>query len=52
MKNIANLLFEAKMLKEIPRSGFHFLGAGKESIAEHSFVTTFITTSGTSFTFS
>ena len=42
MKNIANLLFEAKMLKEIPRSGFHFLGAGKESIAEHSFVTTFI----------
>ena len=42
MKNIANLLFEAKMLKEIPRSGFHFLGAGKESIAEHSFSTTFI----------
>ena len=42
MKNIANLLFEAKMLKEIPRSGFHFLGAGKESIAEHSFATTFI----------
>jgi putative hydrolase of HD superfamily len=35
MKNIANLLFEAKMLKEIPRSGFHFLGSGKESIAEH-----------------
>ena len=42
MKNIANLLFEARMLKEIPRSGFHFLGAGKESIAEHSFFTTFI----------
>ena len=42
MKNIANLLFEAKMLKEIPRSGFHFLGAGKESIAEHSFGATFI----------
>ncbi|MCK5205548.1 MAG: HD domain-containing protein [Desulfobacterales bacterium] len=42
MKNIANLLFEAKMLKEIPRSGFHFLGAGKESIAEHTFSTTFI----------
>ena len=42
MKNIANLLFEAKMLKEIPRSGFHFLGAGKESIAEHSFSATFI----------
>ena len=42
MKNIANLLFEAKMLKEIPRSGFPFLGAGKESIAEHSFSATFI----------
>ncbi|UCF92932.1 MAG: HD domain-containing protein [Desulfobacterales bacterium] len=42
MKNIANLLFEAKILKEIPRSGFHFLGAGKESVAEHAFSTTFI----------
>ena len=42
MKNIANLLFEAKMLKEIPRTGFHFLGSGKESIAEHTFSTTFI----------
>ena len=42
MKNIANLLFEAKMLEEIPRSGFHFLGSGKESIAEHTFSTTFI----------
>ena len=42
MKNIANLLFEAKMLKEIPRSGFHYLGSGKESIAEHTFSTTII----------
>jgi putative hydrolase of HD superfamily len=42
MKSIANILFEAKMLKEIPRSGFHFLGAGKESVAEHSFSTTFV----------
>jgi putative hydrolase of HD superfamily len=42
MKHIANLLFEAKMLKEIPRSGYHFLGAGHESIAEHTFSTTFI----------
>ena len=42
MQNIANLLFEAKMLKEIPRSGFHFLGCGKESVAEHTFSTTFI----------
>jgi len=42
VKKIANLLFEAKILKEIPRSGYHFLGAGKESVAEHSFSTTFI----------
>ena len=42
MKNIANLLFEARMLKEIPRSGYHFLGTGNESIAEHTFSTTFI----------
>ena len=42
MQEIADLLFEAKILKEIPRSGYHFLGAGKESVAEHSFCTTFI----------
>jgi putative hydrolase of HD superfamily len=42
MKKIAKLLFEAKILKEIPRSGYQFLGAGKESVAEHSFSTSFI----------
>lgn len=42
MKRIADLLFEARMLKEIPRSGFHFLGAGRESVAEHVFAATFI----------
>jgi putative hydrolase of HD superfamily len=42
MKAIANLLFEARMLKRLPRSGFHFLGSGRESVAEHAFVTTFI----------
>ena len=42
MKSVANLLFEARILKHTPRSGFHFLGAGKESVAEHSFMTTFI----------
>jgi putative hydrolase of HD superfamily len=42
MKEIANLLFEAKLLKEVPRSGYHFLGAGRESVAEHSFSTAFI----------
>jgi len=42
MKSIVNLLFEAAFLKRIPRSGFQFLGMGHESVAEHSFLTTFI----------
>lgn len=42
MKAIADLLFEAKILNKIPRAGFHFLGTGRESVAEHSFCTTFI----------
>jgi putative hydrolase of HD superfamily len=42
MKSIANLLFEARLLKKIPRSGYHFLGSGKESVAEHSFAAAFI----------
>lgn len=42
MKEIANLLFEVRILKDIVRSGYAFLGSGKESIAEHSFMTAFI----------
>jgi len=42
MKAIANLLFEDRILKDIPRSGFHFLGSGRESVADHSFITAFI----------
>ncbi len=42
MKRIAELLFEARMLRHIPRSGFQFLGAGRESVAEHVYSTTFI----------
>ncbi len=42
MKHIANLLFEAKILKNIPRSGYHFLGSGHESVAEHSFMISMI----------
>ncbi len=42
MKRIANLLFEVRILKDITRSGYAFLGSGKESIAEHSFMTAFI----------
>ena len=40
--SIANLLFEASMLKEIRRSGYRFLGSGNESVAEHAFVVAFI----------
>lgn len=42
MKSIANLLFEVRMLKDLVRSGYAFLGSGKESVAEHSFMTAFI----------
>src|SRR5512144_890721 len=42
MKNVANFLFEAGMLKRTPRSGFQFLGSGSESVAEHIFRTTYI----------
>jgi 5'-deoxynucleotidase YfbR-like HD superfamily hydrolase len=42
MKNIANFLFEAGMLKRTPRSGFQFLGSGAESVAEHIFRTVYI----------
>ncbi len=42
MRRIVDLLFEALMLNRIPRSGYSFLGAGKESVAEHSFSTAFI----------
>ena len=42
MKRIANLLFEAGMLKRTPRTGYRFLGTGEESVAEHLFSTAFI----------
>ncbi len=42
MKNIANFLFEAGMLKRTPRSGFQFLGSGAEAVAEHIFRTSYI----------
>ncbi len=42
MKSVADLLFEAGMLKHTPRAGFSFLGAGRESVAEHSFCVAFI----------
>lgn len=42
MKPIVNLLFETGMLKKTPRSGFQFLGSGRESVAEHILSTIFI----------
>ncbi|MEW6261155.1 MAG: HD domain-containing protein [Thermodesulfobacteriota bacterium] len=38
----ADFLFEARFLKAIPRSGFAFLGAGRESVAEHVYLTTIV----------
>ncbi len=42
MKRIVHLLFEARSLKQLTRSGYQFLGTGRESVAEHSFTTTII----------
>lgn len=42
MKRIAELLYEACFLKHLPRSGYQYLGSGKESVAEHTYVTMFI----------
>lgn len=42
LHRLADLLFEVGMLRKLPRSGYHFLGSGQESVAEHSFRTTVI----------
>jgi putative hydrolases of HD superfamily len=42
MERIAELLFQAYQLKHTQRTGYQFLGIGQESVAEHSFATTFI----------
>ena len=36
-KSVVNFFFELGMLKRTPRSGYQFLGSGKESVADHSF---------------
>ncbi len=36
-KNVVNFFFELGMLKKTPRSGYQFLGSGKESVADHSY---------------
>jgi len=35
LKSIADFLFEIGILSKTPRSGFHFLGSGEQSVAEH-----------------
>jgi putative hydrolase of HD superfamily len=42
MDSIANFLFEVGMLNRTPRSGFQFLGSGRESVAEHILRTIFV----------
>jgi putative hydrolases of HD superfamily len=42
MSDIADFLFEVGMLKKTPRSGFQFLGSGRESVAEHVLQTLYI----------
>ena len=34
-KKITNFLFEVGILAHTPRSGFHFLGTGQQTVAEH-----------------
>jgi putative hydrolase of HD superfamily len=42
MKNLIDLLFQAHHLKNMDRTGYAFLGPGKESVAEHSFSAAFV----------
>src|SRR3972149_4303277 len=34
-KPIVDFLFEVGILSKTPRTGFHFLGSGEQSVAEH-----------------
>ena len=40
LQRLADLCNEAGMLRHTPRSGYAFLGSGRESVAEHSYRTT------------
>ena len=42
MRRVIEFLFEVGMLKKSPRTGYQFLGSGKESVADHSFRTAII----------
>jgi len=37
MSQHAKFLYEVGMLQRTPRSGFAFLGSGKQSVAEHTY---------------
>jgi len=41
-KSVIDFLFEVGILSKTPRSGFHFLGSGHQSVAEHTNRTVFI----------
>ncbi len=41
LKRLAQSLFEAAMLKRLERTGYAYLGSGKETIAAHSYGTSF-----------
>ncbi len=42
MKRLVEFFFEIGMLKKTPRTGYQFLGTGRESVADHSFRTAVI----------
>ena len=42
LTRLADLVFEAGMLRKTPRTGYQFLGSGSENVAEHSFRTALI----------
>lgn len=42
MRDVVNLLNEIGQLERTPRTGFEFLGSGKQSVAEHSYNATMI----------
>lgn len=41
-KAVVNFLFEVGILSKTPRSGFHFLGSGQQSVSEHANRTVYI----------
>ena len=42
LQNLVDFINEVGMLRHVPRSGYIFLGSGKESVAEHSYRTAVI----------